>query len=557
MKIGLAISVMAVAIISVAAIAYHSLESVSAATTRLESATHQIKLVAGINQDALTISRSEYQILAEPSKIDATRAEILERRRSFDERIAELRGTLDDTERQQMLREVDQRSLTFFSDVEVILAEGERQRGREIAEDQRRLAELVAQGRDDAAALVDVLDRLTEASEALAISVAEDARKVAYSSEMLLLTIAVLGTVIGVGLGLAVSRSGGSGPVQKSVACIRSLAGGALAVEVVGAERRDEIGTLATAALELRENLRRGKDAEREAAEQKTAAERASRDAMLQLADEFEKAVSGVVSDVGSAAEQLRTNATALSAVAEETESQVLTVSAAAEQASANVGAVAAASEELSSAIAEVVRSITGASNGANEANDEAGRTTASVGALRDVVGRVAAMTSLIREVAEKTNLLALNATIEAARAGEAGRGFAVVAAEVKQLAEQTTKTTERIDAEIAEMQSATGVTIQAVERIGQMISDIREGASQVASAAEEQGATTNEIARNVNEAAKGTSAVSEAMSAMTEAAAEAGRMSGEVRDSAETLSGSAGALRTRVADFLGRVRAA
>jgi len=557
MKIGLAISVMAVAIVSVAAIAYHSLESVSAATTRLESATHQIKLVAGINQDALTISRSEYQILAEPSKIDATRAEILERRRSFDERFAELRGAVDDAERQQMLREVDQRSLTFFSDVEVILAEGERQRGREIAEDQRRLAELVAQGRDDAAALAEVLDQLTEASEKLAYSVAADARKVAYSSEMLLLTIAVLGTVIGVGLGLAVSRYGVTAPLQKIVACIRSLASGDLAVEVVGAERRDEIGTLATAALELRENLRRGKDAEREAAEQKMAAERASRDAMLQLADEFEKAVSGVVADVGSAAEQLRTNATALSAVAEETESQVLTVSAAAEQASANVGAVAAASEELSSAIAEVVRSITGASNGANEANDEAGRTMASVGALRDVVGRVAAMTSLIREVAEKTNLLALNATIEAARAGEAGRGFAVVAAEVKQLAEQTTKTTERIDAEIAEMQSATGITIQAVERIGQMISDIREGASQVASAAEEQGATTNEIARNVNEAAKGTSSVSESMSAMTEAAAEAGRMSGEVRDSAETLSGSAAALRTRVADFLGRVRAA
>ncbi|WP_372425893.1 methyl-accepting chemotaxis protein [Salinarimonas chemoclinalis] len=556
-KIALVITSMAAATICIATVAYTSLESVARATARLEATTQQIKLVAGINQDALDISRSEYRILAEPSKLDASRADIVERRRSFEDRMVQLEAQIDDGERRAMLRDIARLSQTFFADLDLVIAEGERQRGRAVDAAQAQLADLVAKSREDVEHLTATLDRLTEASEALAVQVATDAREMARSSEILLITIATLGTLVGIALGFAVSRFGVTGPLQGIVACIRALAGGNLAVEVTGASRRDEIGTLATAAIDLRESLRRGVEAEREAAEQKAAAERASREAMLRLADEFEQAVSGVVTEVGSAAEQLRTNATALSSVAEETESQVLTVSAAAEQASANVGAVAAASEELSAAIADVVRSITGAANGASAANDEAGRTTASVAALRDVVGRVAAMTTLIREVAEKTNLLALNATIEAARAGEAGRGFAVVAAEVKQLAEQTTKTTEKIDAEMADMQSATGVTIDAVERIGRMIGEIREGASLVASAAEEQGATTNEIARNVNEAAKGTSAVSESMSAMTQAAAETGRMSGEVRVSAESLSGSADTLKTRVSDFLGRVRAA
>lgn len=67
-------------------------------------------------------------------------------------------------------------------------------------------------------------------------------------------------------------------------------------------------------------------------------------------------------------------------------------------------------------------------------------------------VAKIEQAVSLITNIAEETSLLSLNASIEAARAGEAGRGFSVVAIQIQKLAEESSKSADRIRETIEEL---------------------------------------------------------------------------------------------------------
>ena len=74
-------------------------------------------------------------------------------------------------------------------------------------------------------------------------------------------------------------------------------------------------------------------------------------------------------------------------------------------------------------------------------------------------VDQVNNLTNDILNISSQTNLLALNASIEAARAGEAGKGFAVVADQIRQLADSSRETANKI-------QSINSVVVAAVNNL-------------------------------------------------------------------------------------------
>lgn len=345
-------------------------------------------------------------------------------------------------------------------------------------------------------------------------------------------------------------------PLGVLSAVMKELAEGKIGVEVKGADRRDEIGLMASAVQFFKENMIKAN--ELAANEVEAVNRRAARTTRIsELTGRFDAEVAVALESVTSASSQLQSTATSMSATAKETSRQATTVATATEEASSNVQTVAAATEELSSSVAEIGRQATQSAKIAQKAVEEAERTNLTVQSLSTAAEKVGDVVKLIHEIASQTNLLALNATIEAARAGESGRGFAVVASEVKNLAEQTAKATEEIRVQIAAIQSSSGEAVGAIRAIAGTITEINEIASSIATAVEQQASATQEIARNVQRAAQGTNEISANISGVTAAAGDAGAAANMVLAASGELSRQSEAMRHQIETFLSSIKAA
>jgi methyl-accepting chemotaxis protein len=400
--------------------------------------------------------------------------------------------------------------------------------------------------------------KLTEI--ALTLAAEKERRVAAIGTEMrqgrvifaaAIAVIALLALTLSVVVGGAIAR-----PIVTMSGVVTRISQKDYDVVIPALGQRDELGQMATAVDVLMQQSIR---ADSLAAEQQTAsAENERRSHHLQeLAQHFDRSVTGIVEAVTAATGQLQSTAATMSSAAEESTLQAATVAAAAEQAATNVNTVAAATEELGASIEEIGRQVTQSTEMASRAVAEAGKTDETVRIVANAAQQIGKVVELINNIASQTNLLALNATIEAARAGDAGKGFAVVAGEVKSLANQTAKATDEIEAQIATMREVTAEAVDKIQRIGGTITEINEVTMTIASAVEEQSASTQEIARNIQQAAVGTGDVSSHIGVVTQAATNTGTAARLVLDAVRDLTQQAASLREQVNEFLANVRAA
>ncbi len=370
--------------------------------------------------------------------------------------------------------------------------------------------------------------------------------------EFALVMAALLGGMLVAGLLLARSITRPLGTLSERTA---GLAAGDLNSEVHGTWMKNEIGAMARALKIFQDNAREVERLKLEQEHQKAEAEEERKRVVHELADLFEARVSEVVQQVGSGAQQVRSNARGMLDCANDANQKAAAVASASQQAGMSVQTAATAAEEMSASIAEIGVQVRRSFDMVRSAVAAVDESNGHVVGLSEAASKIGEIVSLINSIAAQTNLLALNATIEAARAGEAGKGFAVVAQEVKNLASQTAKATEEISTQIAGMQQVTGSAVSAIRGMGETVVSIDTIIGAIAASMEQQAAATQDIARHVQEAAAGTTEVSQNIAVVSHSAGETGTAAGEVLQAAELLDGQAVKLNTEVKQFIGRLR--
>ena len=360
-----------------------------------------------------------------------------------------------------------------------------------------------------------------------------------------------LGTVVGCGIVLAILlglfvASLITRPLSQLSTAMRALAAGEKP-DVPCQDRRDEIGGMAATVQVFRDNAVEMERLRLQQDEERTEAEQAKRQALVDMAEKIEASTGDALTQIGLRTASMTNTAGQMTALADQTGSSAQAAAAAAAQALGNAQTVASAAEELAASIQEISGQVARSSAIVGQAVTAGGETRGAIEALTEQVGQIGSVADMIGEIAAKTNLLALNATIEAARAGDAGKGFAVVASEVKQLATQTARSTEEISRRINEVRSATGAAVSAVARIETRISEISAIAGSIAAAVEEQGAATAEIARNVTETATAASEMTSLNADVATQAAQSGQHAAHVLENIKALDGAVAELKRSV----------
>ncbi|MBQ3345888.1 MAG: HAMP domain-containing protein, partial [Synergistaceae bacterium] len=294
--------------------------------------------------------------------------------------------------------------------------------------------------------LVNIANKITDAGTERIVDLSQNAHDSLGSTMTLVLSLAGVAIVIGIGIALYIAKSI-STPLGRVVELCKEASNGDMSITRADFhyEGKDELGNLGDALTEMFASLSTAIGDIRGLAitSHETSAN------MKEDATKNTEYANNVRANVANVVKLMEGNASSLQESNAGTE---------------EMSAASMTSAQAATDCAEFISNMTTVTNNAVDTVKEAianivilqKKTKESGIKLQELVensNKISEFIGEITSIADQTNLLALNAAIEAARAGEAGRGFAVVAESVRKLAEDSSRAAENVRGLIESLQ--------------------------------------------------------------------------------------------------------
>lgn len=287
--------------------------------------------------------------------------------------------------------------------------------------------------------------------------------------------------IILAGAGFLITRNI-TAPLGKVTQTARKIQSGDLAIDLMPASRKDEVGMLTESFNQMAAWLQ---------GMARLADRIASGDLSVQVAPQSEKDILGKafqqmvenlrrvnreiqegmnilgsgVTEILAMTTQVAAGAAETATAVSETTTTVEEVKQTAQMATQKAKYVSESAQKSAQVSQAGKKSLQETVEGMERIQGQMGSIGESIVRLSEQSQAIGEIIATVNDLAEQSNLLAVNAAIEAAKAGEQGKGFAVVAQEVKNLAEQSKQATAQVRGILMDIQKATSGAVMATEQ--------------------------------------------------------------------------------------------